>query len=262
MGNENNSTKYLVLEFLRKQKEPVSGEKLAEAIGISRVSVWKAIQYLCENGYEIESCRKGYILSKDKNDSLDSWEFGDKESFIDHYSVTESTMNEAWELANSGKLKVGEMRVITADFQTNGKGRGDHNWETASGSLAFTLVCQERFPVSLYEKWILCAQISMAETLRRISGREFFVSGPNDVYSSIGKVCGILEEFKASGGYCEFINLGIGVNISSKPDIEKADCVFSDRERPEEATRKKILETFLNLFDENKKMIFQNDGRQ
>jgi biotin operon repressor len=45
------STKAKILTVLRdREGKPVSGGKLAQDIGVSRVAVWKGIQALCESG--------------------------------------------------------------------------------------------------------------------------------------------------------------------------------------------------------------------
>jgi BirA family biotin operon repressor/biotin-[acetyl-CoA-carboxylase] ligase len=53
----------LIIKKLREQKEYVSGEELSKLLGVSRTAVWKHINDLREEGYEIESSsRKGYKL--------------------------------------------------------------------------------------------------------------------------------------------------------------------------------------------------------
>ena len=53
-----------VLAFLIEQgEEPISGERIAAQIGISRNAVWKAIEALRNEGCEIEAApRRGYRL--------------------------------------------------------------------------------------------------------------------------------------------------------------------------------------------------------
>ena len=63
---EKRNTKAEVLEILLNSGEtPVSGERLAENLGISRNAVWKAVTALKEDGYNISAKRNsGYILNK------------------------------------------------------------------------------------------------------------------------------------------------------------------------------------------------------
>ena len=49
--------------FLKEQQGFVSGQDICDQLGISRTAVWKYINKLKEEGYEIESVtRKGYRL--------------------------------------------------------------------------------------------------------------------------------------------------------------------------------------------------------
>ncbi|WP_027400211.1 HTH domain-containing protein [Anaerovorax odorimutans] len=58
------TTKDKVLKILEENKgNSVSGENLAEIIGVSRSAVWKAINELRKEGYFIEAItNKGYYL--------------------------------------------------------------------------------------------------------------------------------------------------------------------------------------------------------
>ena len=58
-----------VLRFLEKHKDQyVSGEEIAESLGVTRSSVWKAISAFRDEGYEIEAAtRRGYRLKSDSN---------------------------------------------------------------------------------------------------------------------------------------------------------------------------------------------------
>lgn len=51
--------------LLLKEGEYISGEKLSEILGVSRTAIWKAINSLRDDGYEIDSVtNKGYKLVK------------------------------------------------------------------------------------------------------------------------------------------------------------------------------------------------------
>ena len=53
-----------ILELLRNSKgTPVSGEEISKELEVSRTAIWKHIQALKNEGYEIESVpKRGYIL--------------------------------------------------------------------------------------------------------------------------------------------------------------------------------------------------------
>ena len=53
-----------ILDILTSTSEYVSGQSLAQTLGVSRQAVWKEINALRERGYEIESVpNRGYRLS-------------------------------------------------------------------------------------------------------------------------------------------------------------------------------------------------------
>ena len=165
MGNEKVSTKNQILKILRTsmKKHPgkaVSGEELAEMTGISRVSVWKAVQALISSGYEIESVKTGYFLKSERKDSVLPFEFGENEGQIIFLEETASTMDEARKIVfermlsedsdalyrnnNGDKNPV----IVTCDKQTCGKDRKGERWLCKDGSLAFTLVTKVSVPSS------------------------------------------------------------------------------------------------------------------
>ena len=58
------STKENVLRLLMEQRESLSGERIARRLGVSRNSVWKAIDRLRQDGYQIEAAtNRGYLLT-------------------------------------------------------------------------------------------------------------------------------------------------------------------------------------------------------
>ena len=52
-----------ILKLLKETDGYISGQELCEKFGVSRTAIWKVINQLKEEGYEIEAVRnKGYIL--------------------------------------------------------------------------------------------------------------------------------------------------------------------------------------------------------
>ena len=54
-----------ILELLESSGAPLSGEEMARQLGVSRNAVWKAVQRLREDGYQIEAAtNRGYRLTE------------------------------------------------------------------------------------------------------------------------------------------------------------------------------------------------------
>ena len=88
-------TKIAVLSELMGARDlAVSGEALGLSLGLTRQAVWKAVKALKEDGYVIESMRKGYRFVHPENDLDPSlsrpfcWTaLGDTPSFIGRAST-------------------------------------------------------------------------------------------------------------------------------------------------------------------------------
>ncbi len=100
--------------------------------------------------------------------------------------------------------------VVMADYQTHGRGRLSHRWDSRPGSaLLVSFVLQPNPLLSL------AAGIAAAEAC----GRGVRLKWPNDLLLDSRKVGGILVEASASRAVC-----GIGINLSWAPeDAAKLD---------------------------------------
>lgn len=255
MVNENKSTKQKILEVLRASSEPVSGEKLAGESGVSRTAVWKSIQSLQKSGYGIIVDRSGYALERDLSNSLCPWEFGKEEKSFIHFDATDSTMTEARKIAmdQSGS----EIKCVTTDMQTNGRGHQNHKWQTTQESLAFTLICRDKILGAEENRLVMAAMVSACSMLNKISDKKFYLRWPNDIWSPEGKVAGILDEYNCVGGECSWVNLGIGINYMKKPALKKTDSVFGANAK---VSRKEFISLFMNEFDETRKTLLTLDS--
>ena len=68
-----------ILKLLKETDGYISGQELCERFGVSRTAVWKVINQLKEEGYEIEAVRnKGYILKEKLQPRVDYLEIIDQ----------------------------------------------------------------------------------------------------------------------------------------------------------------------------------------
>ncbi|MCQ2240214.1 biotin--[acetyl-CoA-carboxylase] ligase [Treponema sp.] len=241
MVNKKPSTKSQILQILRTASSPINGDTLANETGVSRVAVWKAVQSLQLSGYKIDSARNGYQLSEDLADSLYPWEFGMIESSFSHFAETDSTMIQGRIAAE--ECKNGELKVITADIQNKGQGHADHKWTTTRGSLACTIVSKESISLAESHRFVMACQIAAAKALQETSGRKIFVRWPNDIWTEKGKAGGILDDLSSTGSFTNWINLGLGLNLSVKPKLSGTDFIFDgDKKVLRKDILKKIIE--------------------
>lgn len=230
----------------------VSGEYMAEKLGISRVAVWKHINCLEKSGYEIESSKSGYRMTVESDTPIPE-AFGSEGVNINHLLSTGSTMTEARNAAFAG-CPAGT--VFTADTQTAGCGRRGRGWLSEKGGLYFTLITRpDSSPMSAYS-----STLTAAACLCRILNENFQLPArfkwPNDIYIENRKAAGILEEFFVNGDSLQFVNLGIGINVHNNPCFKSA--VSLDSAAGRKLSRKNILKVFLQEFENRGKNLNDN----
>lgn len=195
----------------------ISGESIAGELGISRTAVWKHIQKLRENGYEILSReRHGYKL-KDAPDlllpseiqiGLDTQTIG-KEM---HYQPSvDSTNRLAKKLAYHGAA---DGAIVVAEEQTGGKGRLDRNFYSPRGKgIWFSVILRPNLLPKDAPKCTLMAAVAIAEAMKRFNLKAE-IKWPNDIMFDGRKLVGILTEMTGEIGKINYVVIGVGINVN------------------------------------------------
>lgn len=202
---------------LLKENEYISGEEISRLTGVSRAAVWKSINKLKQQGYEIEAVtNKGYCLVS-RPDILSSENIKPDTSFIGKsifYSpVLESTNKIAKQMGHDG-AKDGS--VFICDKQTNGKGRMGKVWETDNDALSMSVLLRPDIIPSKVIPITLIAGLAVTEAIDNIYNINTKLKWPNDVILNNKKICGILTEMSAETDLINFLVVGIGVNVNSQ----------------------------------------------
>ncbi len=212
-----------ILELLRsKMPDPVSGEEISAQLGVSRTAVWKHIQALKNNGYEIESIpKKGYILHK-APDLLSPEEIVSclETKWVGHhihYLKSTVSSNEVGKgLADKG---CADGLVVVAEEQSGGKGRLSRGWFSPRGGGVWCSVIL-RPPFMPYEasKCTLLAAVAVIQAVNKYKGVHAAIKWPNDVLLNGKKMVGILTEMSAEFGKINYIVIGTGINTNVPPE--------------------------------------------
>ncbi len=240
--------KYKILELLQNEKGYVSGESLSKQLGISRNAVWKNINSLKKEGFEITSVpSKGYTLlfSPDliNPEKLKKSVPGN----VYYFKSTESTNLEAKATKN-----VPDKSLFIAETQTGGRGRLGRKWSSPAGAGIFMSLYLEP-EISAVDVSLLTLIAGLA-VCRRIKGSK--IKWPNDVLINGKKVCGILTEMSAEMDRVSKVIVGIGVNVNNEVFgidlIEKATSLYREtgRKHMREKIASDILDEFFVLYDE------------
>ena len=247
-----------ILRLLKENtKEFISGQEISEKFGVSRTAIWKYINQLKIEGYEIESIsKKGYRLTASP-DILTYEEIADglKTKFIGrkiiHFENIDSTNSEAKELALSGAE---DGTVIIAEEQTMGKGRLGRNFISPKGKgIWMSIILKPDInPLNVS----MVTQIGAAAVNKAFKEMKIdtFIKWPNDILLNKKKLCGILTEMSAELTKVNFIIMGIGINVNVDgedfTEEVKETATSIKIETGKRADRKEIVRRILNNFEE------------
>ena len=133
-----------------------------------------------------------------------------------HFAEADSTNN----IAKSLSPQAGEAILITADYQTAGRGQRGNTWEAMPGkNLLFSLVLKPD-SLSASEQFVICELISVALSHALSAYTEdICIKWPNDIYFRDQKLGGILIEHDLCGTELSRTIIGIGLNVN-QPHFE------------------------------------------
>lgn len=267
-----------IITLLRQRGTYVSGQELCERFGVSRTAVWKAVEQLKKDGYEIEAVKnRGYLLKEDATRvfGLTEIESRLKTDWIGqnlHYFETiDSTNTQAKRLAEKGAP---DGTLVVADTQTAGRGRRGRSWASPAGTnLYFTVLLRPQIAPDKASMLTLVMALAVARGIQAVTrssadldkvsvlentgladnnGPKVGIKWPNDIVVDGKKVCGILTEMSLSleQGSIDYVVTGVGINVAAqKFDEEICDRAVSLEEIFGTVNRCKLLDAVLRAFE-------------
>lgn len=209
-----------ILELLRRTEGYVSGQELCGMLGVSRTSIWKAVNQLKEEGYVIDSApNRGYrlrsvpdVLSAEELESRMNGRTRWAGRKVCYYEELDSTNSRAKKLADEG-LPHGTL--VLTESQTAGKGRRGRQWASPAGSgVWMTLILKPKIQPASASMLTLVAALAVQRAVNRLTGLTALIKWPNDIVVNGKKVCGILTEMSSEVDYIHYVVVGIGINVN------------------------------------------------
>ena len=209
-----------ILKLLKETDGYVSGQELCRRFGVSRTAVWKVINQLKEEGYEIEAVRnRGYAL-KGAGDVLSEAELlscletewaGGR---IVYFDATDSTNAQARRLAEA---HAPHGTLVVSDRQDGGKGRRGRSWASPSGvGIWMSLILRPEIAPSSASMLTLAAALAVREGIQEETGLSPLIKWPNDLVLNGKKICGILTEMSTELMEIQYVITGIGINVNQR----------------------------------------------
>lgn len=244
-----------ILYILRNQPGYISGQALCEKFGVSRTAIWKVINQLKAEGYEIEAVpNRGYqikscpdLISADEVLSLLDTKWAGREVY--YYPVVDSTNTRGKRLAEEG---VPHGTLVLADDQSGGKGRRGRGWTNpAKKTIAMSLIVRPELQPVKASMLTLVMGMAVCSACCEILDRPVQIKWPNDVVLEGKKLCGILTEMSAELLAIHYLVIGAGVNVNlwDFPDElkDKATslCIYAGQE----ISRARVISRVMHYFE-------------
>lgn len=215
------STKEKILSLLEQAGEQgVSGQQLAQKLGISRTAVWKAIARLKEEGFQIEAAQnRGYRLRAKKPTycAANVRRLRQIDAPVKEYDVIDSTNAATKELAQDGAP---HGTAVFAHHQTAGMGRRGRSFFSPQGGLYLSVLLRGLPGVESAAMLTAAAAVAVCRAVQTVYGTTLCVKWVNDLYNAEYKKCGgILTQAAVDleGGGLEYAIVGVGLNVAPPP---------------------------------------------
>jgi len=209
-----------ILTLLRGQTgDFLSGEQISEQLGLSRTAIWKAVNSLRQEGYEIEArAGMGYrlvstpdVLTEEEIRACLRRPEGRKLICLDEIDSTNTCLRQmALEGAEDGT-------AVTAEYQTAGRGRMGRNFQSPRGKgIYLSVLFRPHLPPERLMSVTALAGLAVCDAVERICGVRPGLKWPNDPVLGNRKLCGVLTEMALEGetGRVQHLVVGVGINVN------------------------------------------------
>lgn len=209
-----------VLTLLKEADGYLSGQDICEKLEVSRTAVWKVMNQLREEGYQIESAsNRGYRLVE-VPDRLTEAELGSRlenSLFGKNIIYKEEIDSTNTEIKRQAELGALEGTLAVAECQQQGKGRRGRVWSSPKGSgIWMSFLLRPQLKPENASSLTLVAALAVSWAIERVTGLSAQIKWPNDLVIDGKKICGILTEMSSELDFIHYVVVGIGINANIK----------------------------------------------
>ena len=214
------SREYVLSLLLEDTAAYLSGEEMSRRLGVSRAAVWKAIETLRQEGYEISSApNRGYRLEAapdrvregELRGPLTGCVIGSSLSCLD---VIDSTNTECKRLAMSGAP---HGLAVLAEEQTGGRGRLGRSFQSPrGGGLYLSVLLRPDLPPAEVVDFTAWVAVAVCDGVEAACGVRPRIKWTNDLVLNGKKLAGILTELglESETNSLQCLVTGIGINVN------------------------------------------------
>ncbi|SNU06708.1 BirA family transcriptional regulator, biotin operon repressor / biotin-[acetyl-CoA-carboxylase] ligase [Lachnospiraceae bacterium] len=220
------STKSRVLSSLENNRgKYISGANLAEECQVSRNAIWKAVNDLKNDGYQIESVNnRGYMLHEDSDIiSEEGIRLYLKKISVKKYTTTYPVINVYEELDSTNteakrSLIYEEDRflhgvVIISERQTAGRGHNGRDFNSPDGGIYMSIILNPAKMKKDERSLTKYIAETVMDTLQNALDIKLTLKDKGRIYQDRKKICGILTEGISDMETGEYSNYIVGIGI-------------------------------------------------
>ncbi len=247
-------TKYEIIQSLKEAQGYVSGEEISRRCGMSRAAIWKYMQELRQDGFDVVAVpHLGYKLVAAPDKLLPcEIQHGLKTQYLGKKIIYEDTVTSTMDLAfRLGMGGAAEGTLVCAEGQTKGKGRLGRQWNSPKGKgIYMSIVLRPSLPPTEVAQLTLLTAVAVCEAIRRVSGVAARIKWPNDILIENRKLAGILTELSAETDRVRFVVIGIGINVNTSLSFLPAQAASLKEETQKKISRVELLQEILQELED------------
>lgn len=221
-----------LLKILKSSDDYISGEMISDQLNVTRAAVWKAVNSLRAQGYNIVSMKHhGYRLEKSSAvyNERELRELMDGSELLRDVSLHFFNEIDSTNLAARRDVdKLSGIALYVANEQLAGRGRLGRIWRSEPDSgLWFSLMLRPDARPDKLANLTLFAGLCVQRALVKKTGLEIGIKWPNDLVAmpSGRKLCGILTETVLEDLQVRAVIIGIGINVNNATFAEDIEDV-------------------------------------
>jgi len=203
-----------------------SGETLAQQFGITRASIWNAVQHAQSLGIEIFSVRgRGYKLPQAitlLNEQAVLNAIGEQRAWFKLEILDEVASTNTYLMQQAAK-GAAHVTCVAAHVQTKGRGRRGRTWVSHLGaSLTFSLLWRFQCGAAALSGLSLAVGVALIRALTSLGVNHVQLKWPNDVLADNKKLAGILIDLQGDLDGPSAAVIGVGVNFKLPEAVLKS----------------------------------------
>lgn len=206
-----------VLKFLEKNiNNFIPGTKIALELQVTRNAIWKAIEELRSEGFDIEAKNQyGYRLLRKSRESFkkDILSLCENKISLEYLDEVSSTNDYLKILANKNYP---EYYTVISESQSHGKGRqGKSFYSPGTTGVYMSMLFRPKFSMEKALNITTSAAVAVSKTIEEFTNKDSKIKWVNDIFIDNKKVCGILTEGSMDFEQLNlsYAVLGIGINL-------------------------------------------------